>query len=88
MTLSIELTEEEKNAVERAAKERDMEVGEFVRSLILPSSAAGAAAVTTGEELVSYWQREGLIGTRADIHDSATHARALRDEAQRRIRSS
>ncbi len=41
---------------------------------------------TTGEELVSYWQSAGLLGTRTDITDVASHARNLREQAEKRIR--
>lgn len=37
-----------------------------------------------GAELVDYWQREGLIGSRPDLPESLNHARALRAEAERR----
>jgi len=38
----------------------------------------------TGAEIVAYWQREGLLGTRPDITDSLEYARALRRRAERR----
>ena len=41
----------------------------------------------TGAELVAYWQREGLVGTRPEIADAPEHARALRGMAQMRERS-
>ncbi len=41
----------------------------------------------TGEELLAYWQNEGLIGTRSYIADAPQRARALRHEAERRKRS-
>lgn len=41
----------------------------------------------TGADLVAYWEREGLIGTRPDITDSHKHARAIRRKAERRNRS-
>jgi hypothetical protein len=40
----------------------------------------------TGAEIVAYWEREGLIGTRTDITDSVEHARQLRRRAERRER--
>ena len=40
----------------------------------------------TGEELVAYWKRENLIGTRSDITDSQAYAREIREEAERRRR--
>ena len=40
----------------------------------------------TGAELVAYWEREGLIGTRPDITDPSGQARALREKAEKRER--
>jgi hypothetical protein len=38
----------------------------------------------TGAEVVAYWEREGLIGTRTDITDPTEHVRALREKAERK----
>ena len=38
----------------------------------------------TGAELVAYWRRAGVIGSRPDIVDSSAHARELRRQAERR----
>ncbi len=43
-------------------------------------------APRTGAELLAYWQGEGLVGTRPEITDAPAHARALREQAQRRPR--
>ncbi len=40
----------------------------------------------SGPELVSYWQQEGLVGTRPEIADAPAHARALRQQAEKRER--
>lgn len=39
---------------------------------------------TNGAELVVYWDKNGLIGTRPDVTDSVAHARALRRQAETR----
>jgi len=41
----------------------------------------------TGAELVEYWHKEGVIGTRPDVIDSQAHARQIREDAERRTRS-
>jgi putative addiction module component (TIGR02574 family) len=41
---------------------------------------------STGAEVVAYWEREGLLGTRPDITDPSGHARALREKAEKRER--
>lgn len=43
-----------------------------------------ASSVRSGADLVAFWRAEGLIGSRPDITDSQTHARQLREQAQRR----
>jgi hypothetical protein len=37
-----------------------------------------------GAELIAYWTREGIIGSRADIEDPVQHARELRERNQHR----
>ena len=49
-----------------------------------PRLAAEAAAVRTGADLVAYWERNGLLGTRRDIADPVKYARELREQAERR----
>jgi len=39
---------------------------------------------TTPAEVVAYWERHGLLGTRPDITDSLEHARKIRRRAERR----
>jgi hypothetical protein len=43
-------------------------------------------APRTGAVLLAYWQGEGVVATRPDIADSAAHARALREQAERGMR--
>jgi hypothetical protein len=43
-------------------------------------------APRTGAELVACWQAAGLVGTRSELADSLAHARAPREQAQRRAR--
>jgi hypothetical protein len=38
----------------------------------------------TGADLVAQWERDGVIGSRPDIGDSAAHARRLRAAAEHR----
>lgn len=44
---------------------------------------AEAAAVRTGADLVAYWERNGLLGTRRDITDPIAYARQLREQDKR-----
>jgi hypothetical protein len=63
-----------------------MKARKWLESLSRGKSEAGDAP-RTGKELVDFWQREGLIGTRTDIQDSQEYARALRAQADYRWRS-
>lgn len=38
----------------------------------------------TGAELVRYWEKVDVVGTRSDITDSQTYARQLRTDAENR----
>jgi hypothetical protein len=38
----------------------------------------------TGAELVAYWEREGIIGSRPDITDPVAHSRRVRAAAEDR----
>ncbi len=55
---------------------------------ILEEEPAGqngeASQPRNGEELVAYWKKEGLIGTRPDISASQKHTRRIRRQAERR----
>ena len=53
---------------------------------ILSNGRQAALSVGSGAELVAYWQREGLLGTRATGCDSPSYARALRTKAEHRER--
>jgi hypothetical protein len=54
---------------------------------LLEKDRASKGTPRSGAELLAYWQTEGVIGTRPDIADASAHARALRDQAQQRMRS-
>ena len=53
---------------------------------LLAGGRGPSPALRSGAELLAYWQGEGLVGTRPEIGDSPAHARALREQAQRRAR--
>ena len=85
MSLVLDLPSELETELASEAARLGIPLSEYALRLI----AAGRgtrAALRTGAELLSYWQSEGLVGTRPEIADSQAHARALREQAERRPR--
>jgi hypothetical protein len=85
MSLTLELPQELESELATEATQLGMSLTEYVLRLLSTRSLVDQTPIT-GAELVAYWQREGVIGTRPDIADSQAHARQLRHKAERRIR--
>jgi hypothetical protein len=85
MTITLELPEELERELAVEAERLGLPLPEYVVRVLSKERGAGEMP-KTGAELVAYWQREGLVGTRPDITDSQAYARELREEAQRRSR--
>jgi hypothetical protein len=85
MSLTLELPAELETELAAEAARLHLPLSEYVIRLL-----AGGRTLTpplhTGAEVLAYWQGEGVVGTRPDIADSSAHARASREEAQRRAR--
>ena len=85
MSLLLDLPDELEQALAQEASQLGLSVEDYaVQLLTLRRAAAGLPQ--TGADLVAYWQREGVIGSRMDIQDSAAYARKLRTRAERRHR--
>ena len=85
MSLILDLPDELEQALAQEAAQLGFSVEEYaVQLLTLRRATAGLPQ--TGADLVAYWQREGVIGSRADIEDSAAYARKLRARAEHRHR--
>jgi hypothetical protein len=84
MSLTLELPADLAAALEAEAGRLGLSLGDYALQL-LASAGPRPAEVRTGADLVAYWQREGLIGTRPDIADSPAHARALRQTASETV---
>ena len=84
MTLTIELSSEEELRLAEAANRRGLPADEFVREIVRAQIEITRHYPSTGSELVDYWKREGVIGTRPDLSDSVAHAREIRSRAERR----
>jgi len=93
MTLQLNLPRELETELSQQAAQLGLPLSEYaVRLLSLWRTVERTEVVTpamprTGAELVAYWRREGLTGTRPDIADSQDHARVIRAKAERRERT-
>jgi predicted nucleic acid-binding protein len=85
MTLTLELSRDLERRLTTEAARLGLPVEQYALRL-LGDTAPRENRPTTGAELVAFWQREGIIGSRPEIADSQAHARALRSRAERRLR--
>ncbi len=54
---------------------------------VLRAAREPVGAPRTGAELVAYWEREGVLGSRSDDADSPPYARQLRARVECRSRA-
>jgi hypothetical protein len=85
MSLVLDLPADLESELTAEASRLGLPLPEYVLRL-LAGGRTPSPLPRTGAELLAYWRREGLIGTRQDIADSSAHARTLREQAQRRAR--
>jgi hypothetical protein len=85
MSITLDLPQELERELATEATHLGLSLSAYVLRLLSARSLVGSTP-TTGAELVAYWQREGVIGTRPDITDSQAYARQLRHKAERRSR--
>jgi hypothetical protein len=85
MSLTLDLPSDLVTALETEAADHRLPLSEYVVRL-LADGRGEKPQPQTGAELVEYWKREGLVGTRSEITDSAEHARLVRGESTRRVR--
>jgi len=85
MSIMLDLPQELESELATEATHLGLSLTEYVLRLLSTRSLVGQLP-TTGTELVAYWQREGVIGTRPDIADSQAHARQIRHQAEKRRR--
>lgn len=83
MSIAVEPPEELEDELSAEAALLGLSLPEYVLRVLSTGVVIGKRP-RTGAELVDYWENEGLIGTRSDLTDSQTHARQIRNEAERR----
>lgn len=85
MNLILNLPPELETELAAEAAHLGLPLAEYALRL-LAGGRGPSPAPRTGAELLAYWQDEGLVGARSEIADAPAHARALREQAQRRAR--
>jgi hypothetical protein len=83
MTISLNLPPELESELSTEASRLNLPLSEYILRILCTRKVLENPP-KTGAELVAYWQKEGIIGSRTDITDSQVHARKLRQEAERR----
>lgn len=83
MNIRLDLPTELENELLAEATRLKLPLTEYIVRVLsfrpLPQDAP-----KTGAELVAYWEKAGVIGSRSDISDSQVYARQLRQEAEHR----
>ncbi|HEX2079752.1 MAG TPA: hypothetical protein VHG08_18700 [Longimicrobium sp.] len=89
MTITLDLPTELEKELSREAARLGLPLAEYALRVLASSRTRPSVANTplTGEELIEYWTREGVIGSRADIDDPVSFARELRERNQNRRRA-
>jgi hypothetical protein len=86
MTLTLELSRELEHRLHAEAARLGLPLDQYALRLLTARSAE-PKKLSTGADLVAFWEREGVIGSRPDIEDSQVYARELRRRAETRVRS-
>jgi hypothetical protein len=85
MSLNLDIPGDLEAQLRSEASKHGIPLPDYIIQVL--SSSSPSASTASGSEVVAYWKREGLLGTRSDIQDSQLHARSLRAQAERRDRS-
>lgn len=85
MNLTLDIPSELETELAAEAERLRLPLAEYVLRVLAVGRLPNPTP-RTGAEVVAYWEREGLLGTRTDITDPVEHARALRKKAEKRER--
>ncbi|MEH2466985.1 hypothetical protein [Nostoc sp.] len=83
MSINLDLPPELENELFTKNSWLNLTLSEYILR-VLSIKQVIANPPKTGDELVAYWQSEGVINSRPNITDSQAHTRKLRHEAQTR----
>ena len=83
MNITLELPPDLENELAAEATRLNLPLPEYALRVLAAGRLAGGPP-KTGAELITYWQNEGVIGTRPDLSDSQEHARSIRRKAEKR----
>jgi hypothetical protein len=85
MSITLDLPQELASDLAGEAMQLGLSLTEYALHILVTRTRAEHMP-TTGAELVAYWQREGVLGSRPEITDSQKHARQIRHSVERRAR--
>jgi hypothetical protein len=86
MNISLELPSDLENELSTEASRLNLPLTEYVlRILSLRPDLENLPK--TGVELITYWEKAGVINSRPDILNSQDHARQIRHQAETREQS-
>jgi hypothetical protein len=83
VTLTINVPDDLEGKLKAQAERCGMSLEEFALRMLKDEVAP---QFKTGADIVAYWKRHDVIGSRPEIKDSVKHARKLRKKAERRSR--
>ncbi|NER85320.1 MAG: hypothetical protein F6K42_38660 [Leptolyngbya sp. SIO1D8] len=83
MAISLELPSELENELSKEASQLQLPLTEYILR-VLAFRPFLQNPPKTGVELVAYWERMGILGSRSEITDSQEYARRLCDQAEHR----
>ena len=87
MSLVLELPDELEIELAKEAGQHALSLPDYVLQLIEQARLPGHEQFKSGADIVAYWKKNGLIGTRPDIADPGQYARDLRQRAETRNHS-
>jgi hypothetical protein len=86
MNISLELPSDLENELSTEAARLNLPLTEYVLRILSLRPNLGNPP-KTGPELITYWEKAGVISSRPDILKSQEHARQIRYQAETRERA-